>query len=269
MLTRELRVVLWSFAALAAIAGVLLFPLAAHTETSFAWTIEPPLTAAFLGASYWAALVLIGWSAAQDRWARARATVPPVFVIAVLLLAATLIHLDRFHLSSLPGIFWLVTYGIVPLTLAILVGRQLRAASAAGPSGQSLPAGLRAALTVQAVVMLGVGLALFVAPSDAKDLWAWMLTPLTGRAVGAFITGFGVAALLAAIESDRERYRGAALAYLALGLLQLLAIAVFGDDLRSSDVRTALYSAFLLTVVLAGAWGVSATSASRASAGSS
>src|SRR4051812_1639194 len=198
MTTRELRVVLWCFAALAAIAGVLLFPLARHTETSFAWTIEPPLTAAFLGASYWAALVLIGWSAAQDRWARARAAVPPVFVIAVLLLGATLIHLDRFHTSKLTGIFWLVAYGVVPVSMAVLVGRQLRAAGETGPSGRPLPAGLRTALAAQGVVMLGVGIALFLAPSDAKDLWAWMLTPLTARAVGAFVTGFGITALLAA-----------------------------------------------------------------------
>jgi hypothetical protein len=260
--------VLWVFAALALVAGVLLFPLAEHTETSFSWTIQPPLTAAFLGASYWAALILIGWSAARGSWAAARAALAPVFVIAVLLLVATLIHLDRFDMDSLAGPFWLVVYCVVPLLLVLVAWRQPREGVWSGPA---LPPALRALLAVQGVAMLGVGAALFAAPGTRDDLWAWMLTPLTARAVGAFAVGFGVAALLAGIEADRERYRGAALAYLALGLLELLAIAVFGDDLGDSDTRTALYSAFLVTVVLVGAWGVWATrpSAARAASGSS
>ena len=42
----------------------------------------------------------------------------PVTAIAVLLLAATLIHLDKFDLDSLFGWFWLVVYCSVPLVLA-------------------------------------------------------------------------------------------------------------------------------------------------------
>ena len=62
-LTPELRALLAGFAGLALIAGFLLFPLAEETDRFFSWTIQPPLTAAFLGAAYWAAFVLIGWSA--------------------------------------------------------------------------------------------------------------------------------------------------------------------------------------------------------------
>jgi len=100
--------VLWLFAALALIAGVLLFVLSEDTDRFFSWTIKPPLTAAFLGASYWAACILITWAARQHLWVRARATMPPVLVIAVLLLIATLIHLDRFHMDSIFGWFWLI-----------------------------------------------------------------------------------------------------------------------------------------------------------------
>jgi uncharacterized integral membrane protein len=38
------------------IAGVQLFILSEQTEFYFAWTISLPLTAAFLGAGYWAAM---------------------------------------------------------------------------------------------------------------------------------------------------------------------------------------------------------------------
>ena len=58
----------WFFviaAILAAIAGGLLFIGADDTDRFFSWTIDPPLTAAFLGAAYWAALVLLAWAAGR------------------------------------------------------------------------------------------------------------------------------------------------------------------------------------------------------------
>jgi hypothetical protein len=51
----------WFFgvsAVLAAVAGFQLFVGATETDRFFSWTIDPPLTAAFLGAAYWAAMVL-------------------------------------------------------------------------------------------------------------------------------------------------------------------------------------------------------------------
>ena len=82
----------WFFgvsAVLAAIAGAELFAGASDTDRFFSWTIDPPLTAAFMGAAYWAAMVLLAWAARQRTWARARTALPAVFTIAVLLLVAT------------------------------------------------------------------------------------------------------------------------------------------------------------------------------------
>ena len=52
-LTPPLRWTLLGFAGLALIAGFLLFLGASDTEKWFSWTIEPPLSAAALGAFYW------------------------------------------------------------------------------------------------------------------------------------------------------------------------------------------------------------------------
>jgi hypothetical protein len=38
--------------------GTLLFILPGNTGSLFTWTVNPPLTAAFLGAGYWASFVL-------------------------------------------------------------------------------------------------------------------------------------------------------------------------------------------------------------------
>jgi hypothetical protein len=246
----------WFFgvsAVLAAIAGAELFIGASDTDRFFSWTIDPPLTAAFMGAAYWAAMVLLAW-ARQQTWARARTALPPVFTIALLLLIATLIHLDRFH-HDLFGRFWEAVYVIVVPLLAYLIWSQARRAGPVRRQIRPLPGWLRGALCLQALVMLALGAALFVAPVDASSLWPWELTPLTGRAVGAFLIGFGVAAGFAAAENDLVRLQGPALAYATLGALELLAVALHGGDLTASVPATAAYAAFFASVLAVGGYG--------------
>jgi hypothetical protein len=253
-MTRELRAVLVLFTGLALVAGFLLFPLAKETDQYFSWTIQPPLTAAFMGAAYWAAFVLIGWTARAATWELARPTLVPVTTIAVLLLVATLLHLDKFDFDSIFGWFWLTVYCIVPPALATLVWAQIRRPSGGAPVGRPIPAPLRVALALQAIVMGGIGAVMFVEPSTAEDVWPWMLTPLTARAVSAFLIGFAAAAMYAALDNRLERFAGAAYAYTALGALELLAAAIFAEDF-DGGVRTALYIAFVVTVLAVGAIG--------------
>jgi hypothetical protein len=262
-----LRATFAAFAALALMAGFLLLPLAEDTDRWFSWTIQPPLTAAWLGAAYWAAFVLLAWTAWRGTWESARAALPPVFTIAVLLLVATLVHLDKFDLDSLFGWFWLVVYCLVPPALAVLVWLQLRSR---GPglqaSGPALPGGLRAALAVQALALVGLGGALFAAPTEADSLWPWTLTPLTARAVGAFLIGFGLAAADAAAQGDSVTFAGAAYAYAALGAFDLLVVALHSGDLAGDAARTVPYLLFATGVVAVGLYGVGlARRADRAS----
>ena len=257
-LTGELRLVLAAFAALALVAGFLLFPLAEETDRFFSWTIAPPLTAAFLGAAYLSAFVLIGWTSRRRTWEEAVPTMVPVTTIAVLLLAATLTHLDKFDLDSVFGWFWLVVYCSLPALLGVLIWRQL----AVPPEPRELafapvPGVLRAVLAAQAVAMLGIGIALWVSPSSADTIWPWLLTPLTGRAVGSFLIGFGAAAAFAVWDNRLERFRGAAYAYAALGALELLAAAVFGADFDDGEAWAfAAFAASVLLVGLAGSAGM-------------
>jgi hypothetical protein len=259
--------VLRLFAVLAAIAGVLLFVLSEQTDRTFSWTIEPPLTAAFLGASYWAAAVLIALAARDRTWEAARPAWPPVLTIATLLLVATLIHIDRFHKDSVFGWFWIVVYATIPALIVFLLWRERRATGATGTSTArvALPPGLQSGLLFQAIVVLGVGAALFVSPADTASAWPWKLTPLTARAVGAFVIGFGVAAADAAQQDDVVRFRGAALAYLALGVLELVAVARYTGDL-DDPLQSMLYIAFLCSVLVVALVGW--RSASRAASAS-
>ena len=62
--------------------------------------IPPPLTAALLGAGYWAACALLAVGALERYWSNVRAAVIAVGVFVPLMFATTLIHPDRFHLDA-------------------------------------------------------------------------------------------------------------------------------------------------------------------------
>jgi hypothetical protein len=263
--TSRLRLILDVFAGLALIAGALLFFGATRTDAWWSWTIDPPLTAATLGAFYWAAFVLILSAARSKTWTRARPAVYPVAVIAVLLLVITLIHLDRFDTNSLFGVFWVVAYVLVPLLLTWALTDQLSDRAEPVRVTRRLPPVLRRALVVEGVVLVLVGAVLLIAPGAADDLWPWALSPLTSRAIGAFLFGIGVAALLAARDDDPLSFRGAAAAYTALGLLELLALNLHIPDLGDRPVATTLYAVFWVAVVVTGGYGLRAASASSRS----
>jgi hypothetical protein len=254
VLSRELRAILWLYAALAFSAGVLLYVLSGNTDDTFSWTIAPSLTAAFLGGAYWAAFVLFVWSARQALWVRARPFVLPVALIAVLLLIATLTHDDKFH-KDLFGRFWLVAYIAVPPLLVFGLWRQSRAPSAPELPREGLPTALRIVLLGEALVLAGVGIALFVAPETSNDLWPWTLTPLTARAIASFLVGFGAAAAQAAWENDIGRLAGSAYAYATLGLLELIAVLRYPDEFDGSGLRGVLYVTFVVLVLLTGVAG--------------
>lgn len=65
-----MRRLLYVNSTLVLIIGIPLYLLSERTDTYFAWTIDPPLTAAALGAGYWASFVLELLSAREGRWAR-------------------------------------------------------------------------------------------------------------------------------------------------------------------------------------------------------
>lgn len=67
----------------------------------------------------------------------------------------------------------------------------------------------RLIIGAQAVVLLAPGLALFLAPEQAASIWPWPLTPLTGRATGAWLIGGGLLDLGVLRTNDWPRARPA------------------------------------------------------------
>jgi hypothetical protein len=248
-------------AGLAAVAGLMLFAGASETDRFFSWTIDPPMTAAFLGATYWAVVLLFASASRLTTWPAARIAAWPEATAACLLLVATLLHLDKFH-DDLFGYFWVGVYALGGPLLLLMVGLSERLAGRAQPSsGPRLPIGLRVLLAGHAIAFLAYGTLLFARPEDTA--WAWALTPLTGRAVASFLLGFGVAAALAARQNRLRDLGGAAQTYCVLGGLELIAALIHSGDFEG-DLGLPLFAGFFATVLAAGLWGLALLRRERA-----
>ena len=235
--------------------GTVLFVGSTHTARYFAWTIKSPLTAAFLGASYWAAVALELLAARQRVWARVRVAFAPVLMFTLVTFFVTLIYLDHFHLhggalvTRVSTWFWLAVYAGVPPVMIVLGVLQLRV-SGVDPAGSHLfPAFFRGAVAGQAVVLSGLGVALLLAPVWTAGVWPWTLTPLTGRAIGAWLFAMGLGAAQAAWEADFERARIAFVAFGVAATLQLVALARYGGEMNWSSVSGVVYFAVVLGVL--------------------
>jgi hypothetical protein len=268
-----MRVSLLLGAFLVTLAGIQLYLLTDHTERFFAWTIAVPMTAAFLGAFYWTSIPLALLSGMERVWARARVGVPGVALFLWATLATTLIHLGQFHLHG-SDLFargaawlWLIIYVADPplVTLGFLL--QLRAPGVDPLRTAPLPGWYRAALAVQAVVLLGMAVALFAAPKQVATWWPWPLTPLTARAMASWMLGLAGVLAFGFWENDWIRIRTATISYTVLGTLQLVALARYQGSF-SWRVAGALYVTFVASVLLLGVWGwVRASSPSVTSRG--
>jgi len=258
-----MRRLLYVAAVLVLLAGFQLFVFTDHTASYFAWTIRNPLGAAFLGAGYWASVGFEALAARQRIWANARIAVPTVLAFTVLTLVATLLHLGLFHLGSQFAIStrivtwaWIAIYTVVPLLMVIILVVQLRTPGGDPPRSAPLPGWVYALLAVQAVVLLGFGVALFAAPGQAAPWWPWKLTPLLAQATGAWLIGFGVAAAHELAERDARRLLPASFSCVLLAVLQFIALARYPDRFEWSSAAGVIYLTFLVTLLVTGGVGL-------------
>lgn len=249
------RATLVAFSGLTLLAFVALFVLAARTERFFAWTIQPPATAAFLGAAYAAGCVLVVLGLRSGRWSRVRTPYVTILVFTVVTLVATLLHLDRFHFGA-PGAvarlaawFWLAVYVVVPVAMLTMLLLQERQQGGHRSRHPSLPRHLAVPLGLQGAVLLVVGVVLFVAPRSAGLLWPWTLTPLTARMVAAWLVAFGLASVLILRQADLAEAEISAWAYAVLGTLELVVALRYPGTVRWDAPAAWVYLALAVSIV--------------------
>lgn len=199
---------------LAAANGAFLYLFPSQAQSDYAWPVAPPIDAAVMGAGYLAGLIATALALLARSWRSLLALQPGFVVLGVSLLAATVIHEDRFRWDYAPTILWTVVYAGLPAAIALLWWRQQRRATEAPPRDLSLR-GVTAAPAALGGVLAAIGCLLFFAPATMIERWPWELTPLLARVfAGWYALAGGV--LLAAAASARRMHE-LAIPYVTVG----------------------------------------------------
>jgi hypothetical protein len=108
------------------------------------------------------------------------------------MLAATLVHLDRFFLGTVNFYVWLVIYVALPVLLPLIWWLNRDQDPGPQPCETLEPRRLALAGGVVGVVLALASLLLIFAPSVAASFWPWQLTPLMSRIIGGWVLFAGV-----------------------------------------------------------------------------
>lgn len=242
---------------LAILNGAYLFLTPGLADTGYAWAIRPPAAAAFLGAGYLAGVVataLVAFGA--ERWRAVAPLAPALAVLSIALMAATLIHADRFRWDYPPTWGWVAVYTVAPILIAVAVARQRARTHRPRITDPSLDV-LRALSLVAGLALLGGAVALFVAPADAGALWPWPLTPLLAQAVGAWMAMVATSLLWCAYDLRRRYEAFIPYTTLAAWCACLLAIpALHAGDLTRTGAPLVMYLGALVALLALAAFGV-------------
>ena len=254
------RIILLVAAVLSTIAGIQLFVLSGDTARFFAWTVTPPIAASFFGAGF---IALAGAAFLGLRVGESRQIVPflVVAVVATIaILAASLIHLDRFHLSSsdplplLAAWLWLGVYVVVPIVLVgLMLGSGARPRTPVhDPSRRPIPPLIRAGLAGLVIASVILAVVAFVAPASLR--WPYPLTPLTARMTGAFLASIATAMIVILLVDNLDRLRVAPITLVLFGAGALYTLARYAGDVSTAGAGIWIYlGLFGAMLVLGGA----------------
>ena len=246
---------------LSLIAGIQLFVLSERTDIYFAWTIQSALTAATLGGFYFGSMTFGYLSARESTWANVRGPAVGLFLFLVGTLAATFLHLDKFHLASESLItrsvtwIWLAIYILLPLTLAASFTLQMRLPGSDPARTSTLPLWFRLLLSVHGVISVLLSFVFFFSPGSLIRYWAWELTPLTARALAAWFISFGVLDLLSVWENDWRRLKVTSISYIVTAVSGLLALIRYAAQADLSGPAGIGYVVYLLIMLGVGLYG--------------
>lgn len=244
------RVGVWILFVLALANGAFLYIVPGSAETDYAWSILPGVNAAFIGAGFLAGTIATGLVLfAATRWRSLHTLPPALWVLATLLLIATLVHNDRFKWDYAPTWVWLVVYAGVPFAVPVLVLLQQRVAEPEPPADPALRP-VRALSAVCGTVMVVGAAALYLAPVEVGEEWPWALTPLLGRAVASWYAMVGTMLLASAIGMRRATEAVIPYGTLAAWCLLLLALPlVHPDDVDTGGSAFAIWLAGMLVLL--------------------
>jgi hypothetical protein len=193
--TRWLGAIIIPFLILA-IYALLGFP--EDTGHNFAWNIQPPLTAMYLGATYAGGIWFFVRVIQAHHWREIRVGFPAIGAFATILGITTFLHWDRFIHQNFGFAGWTALYITTPFLVFGAWFLQQRIDADRRLPETMLPQFVRLILGTIGAAEIAIASALFVAPTVVGQAWPWTLTALTGRSLAAVFTlsglvGIGIA----------------------------------------------------------------------------
>jgi hypothetical protein len=228
------------------LAFIILYFFPEQSGRHFAWSIQPSMTAMFMGAGYIGGSWLFANAVFGRRWHRVAPGFAPVTAFTIAMLLATVLHWDRFDAGHLPFILWLGLYVVTPFLVPFVWFTNRRADSGA-PEGDDLPTPVvaRWALRLLGLAILVFAVAGFLRPAWLVSVWAWKLTPLTARIMGGWFALLGVGGLVIGRETRWSSWR---VGLQAIGLWHVL--VVIAALMNPADFGGGLLNWYLVGVVL-------------------
>jgi hypothetical protein len=212
---------------------LILFPT--KTETNFFWNITPPINAMLVGTMYLVAGVAVAYAAIRGTWEAARFIAVMGFSLSVVLLAATLIHIDRF----VPGMkltYWLFVYFIFPVLVALLYWRYEKSGTSWEVTRQAIKPITRLAAITTGAGMLIFAMVGFLFPGLIVPIWPWKLSELMVRVFLSWLTALAVSNLWFWVEKEWTRLQAVAYMLIATPVVIAVMMIINRSDLTGSPL---------------------------------
>lgn len=236
------------------LAFIILYFYPERSGENFAWAINPPMTALFIGAGYLGGSYQFVRLILGRRWHRYAMAFPPVSTFTVAMMAATVAHWERFDIHHLPFQLWLVLYLATPFIVTWLWLRNRHTdPGTPEPGDPLLPRSVNLVFGLVGAVTLAGAAAVFIEPRIAIDSWAWKLTSLTARILAGWFALMGVGSLVLARERRWSACRVALQSFMLWHGLVLAGAFVHADDFGPSGLANGYVAATVIGMAGMGA----------------
>lgn len=227
------RRLVWILFILAIANGGFLCLLPSLAKTHYAWTIQPPINAAFMGAGYLAGMIATGLALFNSRyWRSIRALFPGFFVLGLTLFVATLLHAGRFRWDYALTWVWTLVYLSIPIGSALVWLWHERRTQV--PVMDERLARIRTLSLVLGVAATLFATMLYLMPQLFLQAWPWPITPLLARVFAGWY--FLAALFLLTTGLSLRQAHEIPVAYATLAtwnVLSLLLVPIYSESVRA------------------------------------
>ncbi|MBK8905233.1 MAG: hypothetical protein IPM53_28885 [Anaerolineaceae bacterium] len=228
------------------LAFLILYFFPQESGERFAWAINPPMTAMFMGAGYIGGAWLFVNAIFGKRWHRVAPGFLPVTTFTIAMMLATILHWNVFEPNHFPFILWLGLYVVTPF-LVPLVWLLNRSADHGTPEEGDVivPRVARWSLLLLGIILLLFALGGFARPTWLIELWPWTLSPLTARIMSGWFALLGVGGIVIARD---VRWSAWKVGLQSIGLWHVL--VVIAAVVQRSDFANGLGNWYFVSVII-------------------